>query len=81
MTSSSSGLWWRVRSRVEQWVHSRLDECVHCRECDSEVKPFASHCPKCGQANPAKVSATAAIYPAFGGFLVLLLALALIEIF
>jgi hypothetical protein len=62
-------------------MHNRLQECVHCRECQSEVEPFASHCPRCGQANPAKVSATAAIYPAFGGFLVLLLALALIEIF
>jgi hypothetical protein len=62
-------------------MQSRLQECVHCRECNSEVTPFASHCPRCGQANPAKVSASAAIYPAFGGFLVLLLALVLIKIF
>jgi hypothetical protein len=62
-------------------MHSRLQECVHCRECESAVEPFASHCPRCGQANPAKVSASAAVYPALGGILVALMAVVLIEIF
>ena len=61
MTDSSSGLMYRVRTSVEQWMHNRWQECIHCRECDSQIKPFATHCPTCGQANPAKVSATAAI--------------------
>lgn len=81
MTSSSSGLMWRVRSSVEQWMHCRLQECVHCRECESEITPFVSHCPICGQANPAKVSASAAVYPALGGILVALLAWVLLAIF
>jgi hypothetical protein len=81
MTQSSSGLMWRVRSSIKHWMHSRLEECVHCRGCDSEVTPFVSHCPKCGQANPAKVSATAAIYPAIVGICVMLTAFVLLEIF
>jgi hypothetical protein len=81
MTHSSSGLWFRVRNCVEQWVHSRLQECIHCRECDSEIKPFVTHCPTCGQANPAKVSATAAIYPAIVGIFLTLALLAAFDIF
>ena len=81
MTSSSSDPLLRVRNSVKRWMHSRLQECIHCRECESEVEPFASHCPRCGQANPAKVSASAAVYPALGGILVALMAVVLIEIF
>ena len=81
MTSSSSGLLLRVRNSVEQWVHSRLQECVHCRECKSQVKPFETHCPICGQANPAKVSATAAIYPAIVSVLLMIALLAAFDVF
>jgi len=72
MAHSSSGLFFRVRNSVEQWMHSRLQECIHCRECGSEITPFATHCPTCGQANPAKVSATGIVYPAIvAGFLLI----------
>lgn len=81
MTQSSSGLMHRVRGSVKQWMHNRLQECVHCRECESEIPAFAPYCPKCGQANPAKVSATAAVYPAVAGVVVTLAAIVLLGIF
>jgi hypothetical protein len=80
MTHSSSGLMYRVRNSVEQWMHCRLQECVHCRECQSEIPPLATYCPKCGQADPAKVSASAAIYPAIAGILVTLAAIVLLDL-
>jgi hypothetical protein len=81
MTSSSAGLMYRVRNTVEHWMHNRLQECVHCRECESEIPPFATYCPKCGQADPAKVSATAAVYPAIIGIVVTLGAIVLLDVF
>ena len=81
MTDSSSGLMYRVRTSVEQWMHNRWQECIHCRECDSQIKPFATHGPTCGQANPAKVSATAAIYPAIVSVFLLIALLAAFDIF
>ena len=81
MTCSSPGFLYRVRDCARQWFHSRWQECVHCRECGSEITPFASHCPKCGQANPAKVSATAVIYPAIVSVLLLIALLAAFDIF
>jgi hypothetical protein len=38
-----------------------MEECIHCRECGNEVSLVASHCPSCGQSNPAKVSLSAAV--------------------
>jgi len=81
MTCSSSGFLYRVRNCARHWLHSRLQECVHCRDCGSDITPFASHCPKCGQGNPAKVSATAAVYPAIVGVLLMIALLAVFDVF
>jgi hypothetical protein len=54
------------RDAIVQWIQARIQECVHCAECQSKVMPFASHCPNCGQANPAKVSTSAALCLAVG---------------
>jgi hypothetical protein len=62
MSQPNSGLAQRVRSSVEDWIRNQLRESVRCRGCRSEVTPFESHCPKCGQANPAKVSTIAVVY-------------------
>jgi hypothetical protein len=51
---------------IMRWFQARIQECVHCAECQSKVMPFASHCPNCGQANPAKVSTSAALGLAVG---------------
>jgi uncharacterized OB-fold protein len=51
----------RIRGSVKQWLHDRLQECLHCSECGAAVTPWDSHCPQCGQENPARVSASAAI--------------------
>jgi hypothetical protein len=48
------------------WLQARLQECLHCTECQSGIAPFAAYCPKCGQANPAKVSISAAVYLTLG---------------
>jgi hypothetical protein len=56
----------RVRGYVEQWIRNRVRECVRCRGCQSEVLPFETICPTCGQANPAKVSPVAVVYLAIG---------------
>jgi len=54
------------RNAIVRWFPSRIHECVHCADCQSRVMPFASHCPRCGLANPAKVSTSAAICLAVG---------------
>jgi hypothetical protein len=54
-----------VRS-MKHWFQSRLQECTRCSACENAITPWASHCPTCGQASPARVSATAGIYLAFG---------------
>jgi hypothetical protein len=56
----------RVRDYVEPWIRNRLRECVRCRGCQSEVLPLETICPKCGQANPAKVSPVAVVYLGIG---------------
>jgi len=81
MTCSSSGLLYRVRNTARHWMHNRLQECVHCRECQSEITPFVSHCPKCGQPDPAKVSATAALYPAIVSVFLLIALLLAFDVF
>jgi hypothetical protein len=53
-------------SSIKQWFHERLHECVRCCECESAVTPWDSHCPTCGQENPARVSASAAAYLVLG---------------
>jgi uncharacterized OB-fold protein len=81
MTHSSHEAAGRVLSSAKHWLHCRKQEATHCRECDSPVIPWASHCPNCGQANPAKVSATAAIYLALAFALLTLTLSALIIAF
>ncbi len=66
MTQSSSGFAQRVCSSIEHWLRHRLRECVRCRGCQSEVAPFESICPRCGQANPARVSISGVVYLALG---------------
>jgi hypothetical protein len=77
MTPSSSGMPPRSRSFITQWLSARVQECVHCSDCQSKIIPFASHCPQCGQANPAKVSVSAAVYLVLG-FALLILMLSLL---
>jgi hypothetical protein len=60
------GLVHRVRSAVEFWIGNRLRECIRCRGCQGEVAPFETHCPRCGQGNPARVSPIAVVYLALG---------------
>jgi len=72
MAYSSSGSWRRVGHSIELWCKARTQECVRCRECGSDVTLLASHCPSCGQANPAKVSLSAAVYLTIGFALVTL---------
>ena len=67
----------RIRSTVQHWIHCRMQECVRCRECDSTVTPWASLCPRCGQANPARVSPAAGVYLALAFVLVTSMLLAL----
>jgi hypothetical protein len=69
MTHSSIGFE-RVLGCIEDWIRNRLRECVRCRGCQGEVAPLESNCPRCGQANPAKVSITAVVYLAIGFALV-----------
>jgi hypothetical protein len=54
------------RRAIVRWIQARIHECAHCAECQSRVMPFASHCPNCGQANPAKLLTSAAFYLAAG---------------
>lgn len=62
MTHSTAELAGRIRTSVRQWFHNRLQECVHCWQCHSLVMPWDSHCDRCGQENPARVSPSAAVY-------------------
>ena len=73
MTHSTSDLPARVRVSIVRWIQSRMQECTRCRECETEITPFASHCPKCGQANPARVSTSAVVYLAIGFVFVMLM--------
>jgi hypothetical protein len=66
MSHLSPGLPGRRHSSIVEWFQTRIQECVHCTECQNVIIPFTSHCPKCGQANPAKVSISAALYLALG---------------
>jgi hypothetical protein len=54
-----------------------MQESVHCTSCDSVIVPFASYCPKCGQANPTQVSTSAAVCLVLG-FVFLAFALAVL---
>jgi uncharacterized OB-fold protein len=56
----------RVRHWVERWFTRRIEECVHCSDCGHAVTPWTSRCQHCGQANPAKVSLSAAVVLAIG---------------
>ena len=66
MTHSSYRIAGRIFSSMHHWLRSRMHECIRCSECESAITPWASHCPTCGQVNPARVSATVGIYLAFG---------------
>lgn len=66
MTHSSSELAGRIRSSVKEWFHCRMQECVRCCECGGAVSPWDSHCPTCGQENPARVSASAVVFLVLG---------------
>jgi predicted amidophosphoribosyltransferase len=52
----------RFRGSIQRWFQSRVQESVHCCQCQSPVSPWDTHCPTCGQANPARVSPSAAVY-------------------
>lgn len=62
MSHLSSQLAGRIRSSFGHWCRSRVDECVHCYQCASPVRPWDSHCPNCGQVDPSRMSASAAAY-------------------
>ena len=78
MTHLSHGISGRILSSMKHWFRCRIQECIRCSECDGTISPWTSHCPTCGQANPAKVSATVGIYLALGFVVVTLTLSALI---
>jgi hypothetical protein len=71
----------RIRTAVPQWFQRRLDECVHCRQCESVVTPWESYCPNCGQGDPARLSPSAAVYLVLGFALLAIVVSSLILIF
>jgi hypothetical protein len=66
MIRSSGAIARRATDSIKRWFHSRLQECRRCSQCEGEITPWASYCPTCGQANPAKVSASAGVYLTLG---------------
>ncbi len=66
MTHLSFELAGRIRGSVKQWFDSRMHECVHCCQCDAAVTPWDSYCQICGQKDPARHSASAAVYLVLG---------------
>ena len=64
----------RIRDTVDQWCHTRIRECVHCRECGSEVSPWEDVCPTCGSGAPTKVSLSAGLVLVAAFFVILLIA-------
>jgi hypothetical protein len=66
MTYLSSDLAGRVRAFIMQWFHSRRHECVHCCQCGGAVTPWDSCCQVCDQKDPARLSASAAMYLVLG---------------
>jgi hypothetical protein len=66
MTHSRSGISDRIVRSSKHWLHRRLQEFTHCSECDRAINPCASHCPTCGQANPARVSSSVGIFLTLG---------------
>jgi hypothetical protein len=79
MTHSNHDAVGRFVSSMKRWFQLRLQECIRCSECENAVRPWTSHCPTCGQANPARVSATAGIYLTLG-FVLLTLTLSAVII-
>jgi uncharacterized paraquat-inducible protein A len=73
MSHTRSGLPRRSHGSVMRWLRGRMQECVQCSDCQSSIAPFTSHCPNCGQANPAKVSVSAAVYLVLGFALLILM--------
>jgi hypothetical protein len=66
MSQSNQDALDRFISSMEHWLRIRVQECMRCSACKHSVKPWASTCRNCGQANPARVSATAGIFLALG---------------
>jgi hypothetical protein len=66
MTHLGSELAGRVRGSIKQWFHSRMHECVHCCQCGGAVTPLDSCCQVCGQKDPSRLTASAAMYLVLG---------------
>jgi hypothetical protein len=66
MTHSSSELAGRIRRSIAHWLHSRMQEFVHCSACGNAVTPWESCCPSCGQADPSRVSWSVGAYLVLG---------------
>ena len=62
MTHLSIELANRIRGSIKRWFYSRMHESMHCCQCGGAVTPWDSYCPTCGQGNPVRFSASAAIY-------------------
>ena len=61
MSQNNSEMAGRIRRSVQNWFTQRMQECVRCSECGNPVVPWTPYCQNCGQANPAKVSASAGV--------------------
>jgi hypothetical protein len=48
----------RVFRAIKHRLHHHMQEFTHCSECERAINPMTSRCPTCGQANPARVSAS-----------------------
>lgn len=66
MTHLSSEFAGRIRGSIKQWLHSRIHECHHCCQCEAAVTPWDTYCPICGQKDPARHSASAALQLVLG---------------
>jgi hypothetical protein len=81
MTHLSSEWAGRIRRSIKQWFQNRLQECVHCSQCSGAVTPWDSHCPICGQQDPARLSPSAGVYLVLGFVLLAVVVSSIILIF
>ena len=81
MAHSSWELASRFRNCIRQWLQSRMQECVHCCECDNPVKPWDTVCPNCGQEGPSRLSASTSVYLVLGLVLLALTLSSLVSAF
>lgn len=66
MTHFGFALAVRIRGSIQDWLHHRWHESVHCWQCQGAVTPWDTYCPVCGQRNPARLSKSVAVLLGLG---------------